>query len=218
MKRKGFTLIELLVVIAIIAILASMLLPALGKARERARSAVCISNLKQIALASKLYADDYPGTLPRMPSAFYSGGTQVGFCTGLYDLNYVKNWSVFRCPSDTRKVDWTRNGQNASYSMNTGRDWEGSYGFPEVSGDGTADEEGTIYIFCTRNYTGNCAVHPDYWRNAYLAGTAGDHNGMINIIFCDLHVGSLGAKYLTTQMDAPGCIWGYGPWSYSKNN
>lgn len=90
-RSRAFTLIELLVVIAIIAILAAILFPVFAKAREKANTASCQSNMKQMCLAFNMYAQDYDNTLPgaRLPTDGWTGGL----------MPYVKNEQLFRCPS-----------------------------------------------------------------------------------------------------------------------
>jgi len=99
MKKKGFTLIELLVVIAIIAILAAMLLPALARAREQARRAVCISNLKQIGLAIKMYSQDYNENFPEANATNDADALAVS-AFGKLIPRYVSAADAFKCPSD----------------------------------------------------------------------------------------------------------------------
>ena len=74
-KRKGFTLVELLVVIAIIALLMSMLMPALNKAKEQAKLAVCKNNLHQWAIVWKMFTDDREGFFMDRPGANNMIGT-----------------------------------------------------------------------------------------------------------------------------------------------
>ena len=116
---RGFTLVELLMLVAIVAILAALLLPALARAKGQGRSVQCLSQMRQIGLATVMYADDNEGFLPRSThSALAYGQLPWGYALVPYfrTRSYTKNdtaWtnlfnSIYRCPQDPRRTeDWS---------------------------------------------------------------------------------------------------------------
>ena len=127
--KKGFTLIELLVVIAIIAILAAILFPVFAQARDKARQTACLSNVKQIATALQLYADDYDESFPaacdqesqHFPWGLWGTTTnknEHSVCVVL--LTYCKNTKLFHCPSARRSPEYEDYYGFNSYMWNGG--------------------------------------------------------------------------------------------------
>ena len=129
-SSKAFTLIELLVVIAIISILAAILFPVFARARENARRASCVSNLRQMGLGMMMYAQDYDEKIPGRGTLTGSNmGTNCSSgaagCVLIYDIinnrryllePYVKNRQLFACPSGGP----SQGGLRGDYGMNGG--------------------------------------------------------------------------------------------------
>jgi prepilin-type N-terminal cleavage/methylation domain-containing protein/prepilin-type processing-associated H-X9-DG protein len=131
-RKQGFTLIELLVVIAIIAILASLLLPALSRAKARAQGIRCVSNKKQLQVAWQMYVGDCNDAIP--PAAGGSPNTNQSWCAG----NFMQN------PPDHTNLDLIKNSLLGRFS--------GSTGIYKCPGD-TSDN--------VRSVSENCAMNGD---------------------------------------------------------
>jgi prepilin-type N-terminal cleavage/methylation domain-containing protein/prepilin-type processing-associated H-X9-DG protein len=213
-ERSAFTLIELLVVIAIIAILAAILFPVFAQAREKARQSTCVSNMKQIGLATQMYTQDYDEALPRR---WVLNGAGVVTSWRLILQPYMKNEQVLICPSNPRNnltSDQTVRVSYAGARNDFGgafRDRIGSGGVPDTvtlaSLSNSADV--IMVVESTSRYTEyNITAGGTAFRTTDMGGTGNfgilfaGHSGVSNFLFCDSHVKAM--KPMATLLPSAG--------------
>ena len=228
--RKGFTLIELLVVIAIIAILAAILFPVFAKARDKAMSTACLSNVKNIALALQMYLNDWDGFFPFCTSNYDTWNPppldDPKFSTGI--LPYVEgNKQMFKCATDI----WIRpfNLTPMTYALGGGLVGftGGTVGTRIIppKNIGELKHPGELLVLmelddsqikngaCSTTHYGCCTLEAPYlwatnWGTFWPTNAKFMRHGISgNIGFCDGH-----AKEMSNQMTCT-CQW-HSSWRY----